>query len=155
MSKTKRNSDPYDHELWWFWNEADGDMGLRASPLEPSYGGQVDTLDDNRCKAAARHRDIGLVLGALDPDQVDLLRLAHTPIPPALRPQLGKLGPLAHVVFDAAPSADWVLERLKRNGTDDELARALERARLRVAKAISLFRAERDRWKALSKRKAS
>jgi hypothetical protein len=107
-----------DSDLWAFFNDAKGDVGgLRAAPLEPSYGGGNPTdMPGTRLDAAAIYRTIELALGGLDPEEVEVLRLAHTPVPPALRPRFVKCGELTHVVIKLAPgeSPHWVLENPKK-----------------------------------------
>jgi hypothetical protein len=156
-SKTKRNGGPEwtpDPDLWWYWNEADGDVGgLRAAPLEPSYGGKLDDGMERRVSAAGKYRDIALALGELPEEQVRLLEMAHRPLPPALRPRMGTLGALAYVVLDLAPSPEWALERLKPTGMEPEIAKLLEKAKRSARKALEAYQAERDRWLKATRRK--
>ena len=133
-----------DADLWWYWNDAVGDMGLHAAPLEPSTAGAPDgAADDRRIRAATRYRAIELCVGALPEEQVRLLEMSHRPIPPAMRPQLGRLGSLAHVLIDER-GPHWVLEQLHSNGA--ELTDAVARARRKVQKAVEAFRTELTQW---------
>lgn len=127
-----------DSDLWAFFNDAKGDVGgLRAAPLEPSYGGGDATdMPHTRLKAAAEYRTIELALGALEHEDVEVLRLAHTPVPPALRPKFSKCGELTHVVVWLAPSPHWVLENPKK------VDALVVKARRRVSRAVKRFRAE-------------
>jgi hypothetical protein len=127
-------------------------MGRKAASLEPaSHGGQVATTPDFRkLDAATRYKTIEFSLGGMPEQEVEILRLAHTPIPPAVRPQLAKLGELAHVVMLLAPNTAWVMERIgsKRNAELEEL---LAKAKRRVTKAISAFRKSFEEWQKLEK----
>lgn len=141
-------NDVRNEDLYWFWNEASGDMGLRASPLEPSTGGQSDGMSARQLKSAARYNRVSLVLGGLDEDRVRLLRLVHTEVPPALRPRFSKLGTLAMAVVDAAPSPEWVLTAKER-----ELQKLTAKVRREATKAVKEFEAEYRMWVALEKRR--
>lgn len=143
MLNNVRNED-----LYWFWNEAHGDMGLRAAPLEPSTGGQCDGMSARHLKAAARYNRVSLVLGGMDEGTVRMLRLVHTEIPPAMRPRFSKLGTLAMAVVDAAPSPEWVLTAKER-----ELQKLTAKVRQRATKAVREFEAEYRHWVALEKRR--
>lgn len=137
-----------DSDLYWFFNEASGDVaGMRAAPLEPSYGGGDQTdMPASRLNAAALYRRIELALGALDPDEVEVLRLAHTPIPPALRPKFAACGEFTLVITELlAPSPHWVLE----NPMD--VRRLVTTARRRVGRAVKRFRAELRHWERLER----
>ena len=136
-------------DLSWFWHGAEGDMGLHAAPLEPSTGGgRTDGMSARQLKAAGRYNRIALVLGGMDEETVRLLRLAHTDVPPAMRPRFAALGELAVAVVDAAPSPEWVLK-----AREAELKKLTAKVRQRVAKAVREFEAELRRWVALEKRK--
>lgn len=134
-----------DSDLWWFWNDAVGDMGLHAAPLEPSTAGAPDgAADDRRIRAASRYRAIEICVGGLPEEQVRLLELVHRPVPPAIRPQMAKLGNLAHAMIDKH-GPHWVLEQLHSNGA--ELTKAVAEMRGRVHKALEAFREEMREWK--------
>jgi hypothetical protein len=105
-------------------------------------------MPGSRLDAAAIYRTIELALGGLDPEEVEVLRLAHTPVPPALRPRFAKCGELTHVVIKLSPgeSPHWVLENPKK-------AEALvSKARRRVSRAVKRFRAEYSMLEKLEKR---
>lgn len=138
----------FDADLWWYWNEADGDMGKHAASLQPRTSGGVQDFapSGSQLKAAGKYSDIELSLHQLDQDQIEILRLAHTPVPPSLKPQLVKLGDLAHVVMHLAPSPAWVMERVASKSSD-ELTGMVAKAKRIVAKAVKRFQNELDQWK--------
>lgn len=138
-----------DSDLWWFFQEASSDIsGLAAAPLEPSYGGGTpNDVPGSRLDAAAEYRDIESALGALSIEDYEVLKLAHTPVPPALRPKFAKCGELTHVVVMLAPSAHWVLEHPE--GVPD----LVSKARRRVSRAVKKFRAELKTWRRATRRR--
>lgn len=135
-------------ELSWYWHSAEGDMGLHAAPLEPSYGGGEHGVTRRQSKAVARYNLINLVLGGMEEATVKLLRLAHMDVPPALRPRFAALGTLALVVVDMAPSPEWVVK-----AKEPELVKLTARARQKVARAVRDFEKEHARWAALEKKR--
>jgi hypothetical protein len=141
----------FDSDLWWYWNEADGDMGRHAASLEPMTGqtAQDNTPPQSRLKAAGTYRDIGVCLGELSEDDVTILRLAHAPVPRAFAPRFAKLGDLTHVVVALAPSPEWVLVRLEAKAPAaqrEELAKRVAEAKAKVEKAVSRYRKEAAKW---------
>lgn len=69
-------------EVEWYQQAREGEHGLRAVPLEPSLGGNPDTMDDLRCEAATRARRVERALGCLPPRQRALLLAAHAYVGP-------------------------------------------------------------------------
>ena len=69
-------------EIDWLYNCAEGEHGKRAVPLEPSLGGNPDTMDDMRCAAASRARRIVAALECLTEPQWSLLWAAHQYVGP-------------------------------------------------------------------------
>jgi hypothetical protein len=141
----------FDSDLWWYWNEADGDMGRHAASLELMTGqtAQDNTPPQSRLKAAGTYRDIGVCLGELSEDDVTILRLAHAPVPKAFAPRFAKLGDLTHVVVAMAPSPEWVLVRLEAKAPverRDELAKVVAEAKAKVEKAVGRYRKEVAKW---------
>lgn len=138
-----------DADLEWLWTQAEGDIsGVHAAPLEPSTGGGgVPGISRQQSAAVTRYNRIQMALGGLDEREVRLLRLAHTPVPPALRPRFAKLGTLAHVVLDMAPSPEWVLE-----AKSAELTKLVAKARQKVTRAIAKFQKAHREWCALEAR---
>jgi len=72
----------YQAEVDWLYNCADGEHGRRAVPLEPSLGGNPDTMDDMRCAAATRARRVLAALETLTPADWRLLFEAHEYVGP-------------------------------------------------------------------------
>ena len=72
----------YQSEIDWLANCSEGEHGKRAVPLEPSMGGNPDTMDDMRCAAAGRARRIVAALECLTADQWGLLWEAHLYVGP-------------------------------------------------------------------------
>lgn len=72
----------WDAEIDWLVNCAEGEHGRRAVPLEPSMGGNPDTMDDLRREAAARARRVTTALASLPDSQRRLLLAAHEYVAP-------------------------------------------------------------------------
>jgi hypothetical protein len=140
-----------DPELWWYFNEAAGDVGgMHASPLEPTTratGKPDDSAVLARFGAVGRYRDMGCVLGALSDEDVRLLAAMHRPVPVRLRPVLASLGLLALPVLELAPSPEWALERLGGTKRNRELAALEDQAKRKVKRALKAFRAEWTAWR--------
>jgi len=89
----ERKRELFDSDLYWLFNESAGDLAFSAIPLEPSYGGNSDDpgINNRQLKTAGRCRFLMRALNALDHSQQAILRAAHTPMLPALRPLAGRL----------------------------------------------------------------
>lgn len=75
----------YDSELAWFVNQREGEMGVRAVPVEPGIGGdpQVnDGISDQQIRAATRARLVEQALEVLRPEARTLILAVHFHLSP-------------------------------------------------------------------------
>ena len=143
---------PAEAALRWFWNEADGEMGLRSSfpamvaRLEcggATGGKPIMEIGDHRIEAAGRARIISRALGELPERQRRVLCAAYGPYAREL-PGLGAAAPVAPMT-EAAQAAH------RASGTDRSIEEWLVRlcARVTSKKPRSSNAAERLAFKAI------
>lgn len=151
-----RGSKILEAELTWLFCESAGELGLRGMPLEPAIGGDNDGPTDRAVEAASKHRRVTSALHALPHEHQRALRLAHTPMPPALHPRIAKLGELAGVMLGADEAAPaWIFMALgivvqrgkhhqeRTTVAETFLAEVKVTAHRSVATAVTMYREER------------
>lgn len=91
-------------ELIWYFNECEGAMGARATPMEPSTGaksGELPEKAESEISAAGRERPIRRALEAIGVHNARILRHAFTKTPPSFNQAVAVLGDVANVVVHA------------------------------------------------------
>ena len=98
-------------DLSWYWNSADGEMGLQSNfgPMVNRLNGLIPNvirhdLDPSKLDAARRARRIATALITIGPEQTWLLRQAFGPPehPPPYETDLAPLGHLAGIALVCA-----------------------------------------------------
>jgi hypothetical protein len=111
-------------ELTWFFDGSEGDLGLSASPLEPTTKttNPDDTSDSTaitpKAAAAEKYRRISDALHRLPIEQQRTLKLAYAPSDHGLAPYAALLGAHFPLVFFRAgrEKVDGWLHRARQKG---------------------------------------
>lgn len=141
-----------DNMLAWFFDGADGDLGLRAMSLEPtthSEGEAPQGISVHQYEAADRYRRIEAILREVEPWHRRTLERHYAPLPPSVRRLYAGLGDVLAVCLgltgNHAALASTLVSSRSDKGARLRVEGLIAEAEELVKDAHQAYRAVRDR----------